>query len=141
MVGKEIRMCKKSFSAAWGKNKGVILATFTTRHKWSFRELHQKSASLNSNVRAFEFDLHGCCISRWCGELTFGPRNTPGMTSVEENLRSQGGKWHRLSSDRLRSKFPTFRFDADTIGILDEEAGIIQPDKCLHAFRVKTTSL
>ena len=55
---------------------------------------------------------------------------------MEDNLQSQGGKWRRLNPDELKSKFPMFRYDSDTVGLLDEEAGVIRPEKCLHSFRV-----
>ena len=72
----------------------------------------------------------------WCGELTYGPGNATAITMVEENLRAQGGKWYRLNPEQLKLKFPTFQFDSDTVGIVDEEAGVIRPEKCLLAFRV-----
>ena len=55
---------------------------------------------------------------------------------MEDNLQSQGGRWKRLNPDELKSKFPMFRYDSDTVGLLDEEAGVIRPEKCLQAFRV-----
>lgn len=67
------------------------------------------------------------------GCLNLGPRAHPLMRSLLECVRVHALPHDLLDAAALRKRFPAFSVDDEVIGLHEEDAGILQPEKCTAA--------
>ena len=67
------------------------------------------------------------------GGLYVGPADAPNVAGAALSARTHGIAHDMLTADDIRRRFPLLRPHADHMGLLEYEAGILVPERCVAA--------
>ncbi|HWK07575.1 MAG TPA: N-methyl-L-tryptophan oxidase [Puia sp.] len=68
------------------------------------------------------------------GGLMLGREDTGLIRGSRLSAETHGIAYEYLNSGDLQRRFPAFKPTADTVGVLEKEAGILFPEKCITAY-------
>jgi sarcosine oxidase len=83
-------------------------------------------------------------LEKECGEKLFtqtgglwvGPKDGELVKGALESVREHNIAHDLLSADEITKRFPAYRARAEWVGLLEHRAGMLAPEKCVHAFHV-----
>jgi glycine/D-amino acid oxidase-like deaminating enzyme len=75
----------------------------------------------------------GLSLVEKMGGLYFGPRGHERLASAEKGMHAVGASPPVLDAKELRDRYPAFQFDADEMGLVDDEAGCLRASRCVRA--------
>src|SRR5438045_6694552 len=67
------------------------------------------------------------------GGLYFGPLTGELVAGALRSATEHGLAHEMLDAIELRRRYPVFRIDADWVGLFDEQAGWLAPERCIEA--------
>jgi len=70
------------------------------------------------------------------GGVHIGPPDHPVIRGVEEAARQHRLAHERLDAVALRARFPVFAPADDSVGIFEEETGLLSPERCVAAHAI-----
>ncbi|MBA4192217.1 MAG: N-methyl-L-tryptophan oxidase [Planctomycetaceae bacterium] len=96
--------------------------------------------------RAFERwyeleQLTGRHLLTECPCLNVGPPNCEHVEGVRASVREHKLAAEELSASEITKRFPAFRFPADYVGILEQDAGFLLVEECVRAHIDSAVSL
>ncbi len=68
------------------------------------------------------------------GGLMLGAENSAVVKGSKLSADTHGIAYEYLDNNSIKKRFPAFRPAADTVGVLEKEAGILFPEKCIQTF-------
>ena len=68
------------------------------------------------------------------GGLLLGDEQATVVKGAKLSAETHGIPYEWLDARQIRKRFPAFRAEADTVGVLEQEAGILYPEACIAAF-------
>jgi monomeric sarcosine oxidase len=72
----------------------------------------------------------GATLYTKTGCINLGPRDHPDLRSVVGTVTQHALPYELLDAAAIRERFPAFRVDDDVVGVFEEDAGILQPERC-----------
>ena len=79
-------------------------------------------------------DISGEQLFLKTGGLMLGAEDAAVVQGARLSAETHGIDYEYLGSAELQRRFPAFRPVADTVGLLEKEAGILFPEKCIAAW-------
>lgn len=67
------------------------------------------------------------------GCINLGPREHPDLRSVVGTVTTHALPYELLNARAIHERFPAFRVDDDVVGVYEEDAGILAPERCTIA--------
>ncbi|MEK7402090.1 MAG: N-methyl-L-tryptophan oxidase [Gemmatimonadota bacterium] len=88
-------------------------------------------------------------LERECGEKLFmqtgglwvGPEQGELLKGAVESVRTHNIAHDLLSAAQITERFPAYRARPEWVGLLEHRAGMLAPEKCVHAFHVGAIQL
>jgi len=72
-------------------------------------------------------------LFRQTGGIMLGNAHSGVVTGAELSARSHDIPYEYLNNKDIRKRFPAFKPDDDTVGVLEKQAGILFPEECVKA--------
>ncbi|XP_060068773.1 uncharacterized protein LOC132548891 [Ylistrum balloti] len=125
---RKITTGKEVFGAHYDEAR--IASTLTSKHAvWGV--LAQRSINRYSELEK----MSGVHFYETVGSLTVGTRISQYMNQTKNNAKNQGILFNMevLNNCQMKNKFPYFNFSSEDQGVMEENAGIINPRKMVMA--------
>lgn len=68
------------------------------------------------------------------GGLHFGPADSPDLRAVLDAARSHGLAHELIDASALSRRFPQFRLDASDLAVIERDAGVLLPERCVATY-------
>jgi sarcosine oxidase len=68
------------------------------------------------------------------GGIMLGWPDMSVVTGSELSAKTHGIPYEYLGNEDISTRFPAFKVDSDTVGVLEKEAGILFPEECIKTY-------